>query len=269
MPTDRQITSLQNPALKRVLQLRKRADRAAVGLILIEGYRELDRALRHAVRPATLFYCPPLYLGQNEPALVDACREAGAECLECAPAPFRKIAYRDRPDGLLAVAPWAPRALDDLDLPANPLVLVLEGIEKPGNLGTMLRTADAAGVHAVIVCDGRTDLANPNTVRASIGALFTVPVAVADGARLRSWLATRGLRIVAATPHADALYSATDLTGPTAVILGAEQYGLTPPWLAAGTHPVRIPMLGDTDSLNVSAAATILLYEAIRQRTAQ
>jgi len=260
------IASLSNPRVKDVVRLRQRSHRDESGLMLIEGYREVKRALDNRHNPAQLFYCPDLFQGSNEPALVERCRAAGAEILESTAPVFRKLAYRDRPEGLLAVAPQVRRTLASLRLPRNPLLVVAESIEKPGNLGTILRSADAAGVHAVIVCDRCTDINNPNVVRASIGTLFSLPVAEASSADTLAWLAGHGVRIVAATPHAATLYTAADLTRSAAVVLGAEQYGLSEIWLKRADVTVRIPMLGQADSLNVAAAATILLFEAVRQR---
>ena len=158
--------------------------------------------------------------------------------------------------------------LSDLKLPQNALVIVTEAIEKPGNLGTILRSADAAAAAAVIVCDRTTDVHNPNVVRASTGTMFTVPIVEASSEEALAFLKSRGFRILAATPHAEKLHSDVDLTGNVAIALGAEQYGLTAKWMDGADLRVRIPMLGTADSLNVSAAATILVYEAVRQRIA-
>lgn len=260
------IQSLQNPKVKRVVKLRKRAARDEEDVLLIEGYRELKRALDNAHSPTMLFYCPELFQGENEPGLIERCRAAGTECWPCAPGVFAKMAYRDRPEGLLALAPQIRGRLTDLKLPEAPLLLVAEHIEKPGNLGTMLRSADAAGVHAVIVCDRCTDINNPNVVRASIGTLFTVPVVEATSTEARDWLRAAGIQVVAATPHTDQSYTAIDFTKGTAILVGAEQFGLSDFWMEAADQQIRIPMLGQCDSLNVAAAATILLYEAVRQR---
>lgn len=260
------LTSLQNPRVKQVVKLRDRRDRDEAGLLLVEGYREVCRAVENGWPPRMLFYCPPLFQGVNENALAEQCRAAGAELFECSAPVFRKMAYRDRPEGLLAVAAQQRRALADIPAAPAPLLVVAEAIEKPGNLGTMLRTADAAGAHAVLVCDPRTDVFNPNVVRASIGALFTVPVVTAPSAEALAWLKARGVRIVAATPHADREYTETDLTTGTAFVMGTEQYGLSELWMQGADVQVRIPMLGRLDSLNVAAATTILLYEAVRQR---
>jgi TrmH family RNA methyltransferase len=176
------------------------------------------------------------------------------------------MAYRDRPDGLLGLSPQIGAGLSTLALPENPLLLVAESIEKPGNVGTMLRSADGAGVDAVIVCDRCTDINNPNVVRASVGTLFSRPVLEAGSADTRAWLKNKGIQIVATTPDANLLYTEADLTKPTAVVVGAEQYGLHEDWLKEADCKVAIPMRGQCDSLNVAVAATILLYEAVRQR---
>ncbi len=260
------ITSVHNPRIKRAILLRDRAYRDAEGLFLIEGFREVRRALDNNVRLMELYICPPLFLGENESDLITRASSAGAAILECGEHAFRKISYRDRPDGLLAVAPQMKKSLSDLRLPGAPLLLVCEHIEKPGNLGTMLRAAEAGGVHAVIVCDRCTDIHNPNVVRASVGALFCVPVAEASSEEALAWLKSRGIRTLATTPSAEKNHTEVDLCAPTAIVVGAEQYGLSKLWLSSADERVRIPMLGQCDSLNVAAAATILIYEAVRQR---
>ncbi len=252
-----------------MVRLRERSFRERQGRMLIEGYRELCRALDGGHRVLTVFFCPAMFQGGNEPALLQRCREQGAELLECSPPVFEKISYRDRPEGLLATAPPAGRELDTLPDSGNALVLIAENIEKPGNLGSMLRTADAAGATAVIVCDPCTDINNPNVVRSSIGLLFTLPVAVAEQAAVYRWLCRRGFRVLAATPHAAIAYDCIDMTGKTALLLGSEQYGLSDFWLQHVHQCARIPMAGCADSLNVAAAAAILLFEAVRQRRAR
>ena len=200
-------------------------------------------------------------------ALLARAEAAGTQLFELSRAAFAKVAYRERPDGLLALAPQWRRTLADLRLGPAPLLLVVEAIEKPGNLGTILRSADAAGCAAVIVCDPVTDIFNPNVVRASTGVLFSLPCVVAEGPPVLAWLRDRGIRTVATTPAAETLYSAADLRGPLAVVMGSEQYGLSDFWLKNADLPVRIPMAGQADSLNVAMAATITLFEAIRQRS--
>jgi TrmH family RNA methyltransferase len=179
------------------------------------------------------------------------------------------MSYRDRPDGLIAVAPRVQHALGAIPSRQPGLFVVAESIEKPGNLGTILRSADAAGVDAVIVCDRCTDINNPNVVRASIGALFALPVVEVSSAEAMAWLKNRGVKIVAASPHATDLYSDADLSGEVAFVVGTEQYGLSETWMTGADLTVRIPMRGQADSLNVAAATTILLFEAVRQRTAR
>lgn len=266
MSSIERITSLQNPRLKQLVRLRERRERDDAGVFLVEGYRELSRALEKARPIEEVFHAPDWYLGENEPALLEKAAEAGARLTELSKEAFAKVSYRDRPDGLLGLARQWPTNLDSLSLPATPFLLVVESIEKPGNLGTLLRGADAAGVHAVIVCDPVTDLFNPNVVRSSTGVLFSMPVAVAPTATVIPWLRERGIRTVATTPAARQLHSEADLRGPLAIVMGSEQYGLSEEWLQAADLPVRIPMAGQADSLNVAMAAIITLFEAVRQR---
>ncbi len=282
MPPEK-ITSLQNPRVKQLVKLRDRRDRDEAGLFLVEGYREVRRALEKNVRLAGLYFCPEWFLGENEPALIDQAGQAGAQLFELSKEAFAKCAYRDRPDGLLAVAPQWKLGLADLNVgralrptdagvgdkprPADPFLLVVESIEKPGNLGTILRSADAAGVDGVIVCDAVTDVFNPNVVRSSTGVLFSVPVVVADSATVHAWLREKGIRIVATTPDTPNVYTKVDLRGPLAIVMGSEQYGLSDFWLKESDLLVRIPMAGQADSLNVAMATIITLFEAVRQRS--
>ncbi len=261
------ITSLQNPRLKRLVRLRDRRARDEERAFLVEGYREVRRALEKKVKLDEVYFSSAWFLGENEPALLAEAESAGAKLYELSKDAFTKVAYRERPDGILAVAPQWTRTLADLLLSAKPLILVVEAIEKPGNLGTILRSADAAGCDAVIVCDPVTDLFNPNVVRASTGVLFSVPCVVEESATVHAWLRERGIRTVATTPAAKELYSDSDLRGPLAVIMGSEQYGLSDFWLKNADLPVRIPMAGQADSLNVAMAALITLFEAVRQRS--
>lgn len=260
------ITSLQNPRVKQLVKLRERRHRDQSGRFLIEGYRELSRALSREVPVREIYFCPEWFLGENERPLLENAEEKGAHLFELTKPAFLKCSYRDRPDGLIGVADQHRLSLEELKLSANPLLLVCEKIEKPGNLGTLLRGADAAGVDAVIVCDPITDIFNPNVVRASTGVLFSVPVVVTDRETLISFLRERGIRTVATTPDTDLLYTDADLQGPIALLMGSEQYGLTPEWLDAADAKVRIPMAGQADSLNVAMAGIITLFEAVRQR---
>ncbi len=262
-----EITSPSNPKLKHVVRLRNCREREESGEMIVEGYRECRRALDHGYKPMAIFHCPDFYLkNEHEPALVEECARLGAQVFTCSKICFEKIAYKERPDGLLMVGPHVSLKLADLKLPENALVIVTEAIEKPGNLGTILRSADAGGVAAVIVCDRATDIHNPNVVRASTGTMFSVPIVEATSDEALAFLKARGFSILAASPHADKLHFEVDLKGNVAIALGAEQYGLTAKWMDGADLRVRIPMLGLADSLNVSAAATILVHEAVRQR---
>ena len=262
------VNSLQNPRVKRAIRLRKRSVREEEKVVIIEGYRELRCAVDNQIWPHTLFYCPELFLGKNELGIIARCKEQGAMTIECTGRVFQKIAYRDRPEGLLALSRQVTIRLIDLELTDNPLLVVAVGIEKPGNLGSILRTADAVGADAVIVCDGRTDIHNPNTVRASIGTLFCLPVAEAESEEAIRWLREQGIRVVATTPDSNADYFDLDFTMPLAITVGTEQIGLSQEWMDRADQKARIPMLGQADSLNVANAAAVLLYEAMRQRRA-
>lgn len=265
------ITSLQNPRVKEILSLRERSYRDRSQQFLIEGYRELLRALEGGQPINTLYTCPELFLGSNEPALIKKAQSQGAKVITCSQKVFQKISYRDRPDGLLAIAPQKPKHLNDLIPLINeenpPMFVVAEAIEKPGNLGTILRSTDAVGADGLIVCDRCTDIFNPNVVRASVGTLFTVPVVEATGIETLAWLKKHGISILAATPAAKIRYTDVDLKGPLAIAVGTEQIGLSERWLKEADLQVSIPMCGTADSLNVAMATTLLLYEALRQRT--
>ena len=264
-----EITSLQNPRIKKAVGLRDRRDRDKSGLFLIEGYRELLRAAENGRKIQELYICPELFLGSNEEKLIRSFSK-DVEIFRCSSSVFHKISYRDRPDGLVAVAPQKHLTLIDLDNllrdKKSPFLVVAEAIEKPGNLGTILRSCDAVGVDALILCDRCTDIHNPNVVRASVGTLFTVPVVEAEGEETLKWLRARKIQVLAATPSADMEFTQANLKGPLAIAVGTEQYGLSDHWMKQADLQVRIPMLGVADSLNVATATTVLLYEALRQR---
>jgi TrmH family RNA methyltransferase len=262
------LTSLQNPKVKDLISLRDRRDREQKQLFIIEGYRELLRAVDAGWKIKELFICPELFLGSNEQALIERLLKTGALIYQCDEKVFRKISYRDRPDGLVAVAPQIHHTLQDLSgkLKQNPFLIVAEAIEKPGNLGTILRTSDAVSLDALILADRCTDIYNPNVVRASVGTLFTVPVIEASGKETLEWLKANGIAILAATPSATLEFTEVDMTKPLAIAVGTEQLGLSPLWMENADIQVKIPMHGVADSLNVAMATTLLLYEAIRQR---
>ncbi len=232
---------------------------------LVEGYEELDLALSAGVRPQALYYSPDLS-GHAQESMIERVAGTGAEIISLSQEVFRKVAYRESPDGWLAVVPAVQADLGGLAVGASPLIVICQGVEKPGNLGAILRTADAAGVAAVIATDPVTDWGNPNVIRASKGTVFSVPVASGDSREVLAWLTEREIPVVATTPGADLLLADADLTGAIAVAVGAEKHGLSAEWLARAAMEVRIPMFGRADSLNVATSAAIVCYEAVRQR---
>lgn len=260
------ITSLQNPRVKQLVHLRDKPQRDKSARFIIEGYRELFRATQAGQQIEALFICPELFLGSNERELIHTLKGTGTRIFETPEKVFRKISYRDRPDGLVSVAIQQRRTLADLPLTDNPFFVVAEAIEKPGNLGTILRSSDAVGADGVIVCDRCTDIYNPNVVRASVGTLFTVPVVEANSQETIAWLKNQGIAILAATPSAEKEFTAIDMRRPLAIAVGTEQLGLSEQWMSQADLQVRIPMCGIADSLNVAMATTLLLYEALRQR---
>jgi RNA methyltransferase, TrmH family len=253
------ITSLQNPQVKYIVKLRDdKRQRQRDGLMLVEGCDEINLALASGHQPQTLLSAPKLASRRIE--------NVHAETVTVNRAVFEKISYRENPDGWLGIFPIPKYSLDDLKLNDSPLLIIAESIEKPGNLGAILRTADGAGVNALLVCDPRVDLYNPNVVRASRGALFTVPSVEASNESALAFLRKRGIKIVAATPQAEVVYTRQDLRGPLAVAVGTEDKGLTDFWLKQSDVKVKIPMVGKVNSLNVSIATALIVYEAVRQR---
>jgi TrmH family RNA methyltransferase len=264
-----EITSLQNPKAKQALHLRERRERNKTQLFLIEGYRELLRAVEAGQSLELLFVSPPLFLGSHEDDLIRQIA-ASTPVYECSKEVFSKLSYRDRPDGLLAIGRQTPRgkvALKSL-LSNNEcdLLVVAEAIEKPGNLGTILRSCDAGGVNALVVTDPTTDIYNPNVVRASVGTLFTVPVFVVPSEELYPILKGAGILLIATEPQAQREFTQVDLTQKVALLVGTEQYGLSSFSREQADLSVNIPMFGKADSLNVATATTLMIYEAIRQR---
>ena len=263
------LASPSNPRIKAAVRLRDRRARDATGLTLVDGARELRRALAARVDVVEAFVCEPLLAGEDARAVLDALRRRDVTVTTTTELAFAKLAFGDRSEGLVAVVRAPSLALADLVVPAEPLIVVIEGVEKPGNVGAVLRSADGAGVDAVIAASPRTDLANPNVIRASAGTIFSVPMAAASTDDVRRWLLDRGIRIVAARVDGALEYSGADLTGAVAIVLGSEAEGLTGTWAGADIVTIRLPMLGIADSLNVSVSAAILAYEARRQRDGQ
>ncbi len=270
------VTSASNPKIKQLLQLQEKSKlRRERGLFVVEGRREIEHCLEGGFRIRTLFVCPEI---AGEAAILSASLRdpVRANAPEMATLPemvvelpeslYRKVAYRDSTEGVIAEVEYKSLGLEDLALGDNPLIVVLEAVEKPGNLGAVLRSADAAGADAVIVCDPLTDLYNPNLIRASVGAVFTVPTVVSASEELIPWLKERGIRILTAQLQDSSLYYDYDMKGGTALVMGTESTGLSERWRQAADAHIRIPMLGRLDSLNVSVSAAILLFEAVRQR---
>jgi TrmH family RNA methyltransferase len=259
-----QITSTANPLVKSLARLKDRRGRTESGRFLIEGQRELARAAAAGFAIEQVVIAPDLATDADQ-QLAAAVVASGAQRIELGAEAFARISMRRHPDGLLGVAPRPEHQLDDVTLGPAPLVLVIEAIEKPGNLGAMLRTADGTGVDAVIVADPTTDLWNPNVIRASQGAVFVVATATADTETTARWIDRHGLNLVAASPEAERPLWDADLAAPTAIIVGAEHAGLSAAFRSPATT-VSIPMAGSSDSLNSSVAAAVMLYEAVRQR---
>lgn len=261
------ITSTKNERVKQVVALRERRERVRTGLTRVEGYEEVSLALASGALPRTLYFCPELIRDHAQLLLLDQVRDTGAEVIEVSLPVFAKMAYREGPDGWLATFPSPERQLIDVRLGDPPFVVVAEAIEKPGNLGAMLRTADAAGVDALVSSDPLTDWGNPNVVRASKGALFTMQVAQATNDDTVRWLRDHRMQIVVATPSATARYTEVDLRVPVAIVVGTEKHGVSAHWFNAADIAVQIPMVGKVNSLNVATATALLIYEVVRQRS--
>lgn len=256
------ITSTQNAKVKQASALEKARERKKTGRFLVEGLRELGYALQSGYVIERVFF---------EETQVDADQliQLGVEeraLLPVTPEVFAKLAYREKTAGVVAVCHSRPHTLDDLSLPKNPLVLVVEGVEKPGNLGALLRTADAANLDAVIVCDPLADFYNPNVIRSSVGTVFTRQLAAASSEVAIDWLKRKGVGIFATHLQAAQPYTETDFSGPSAIVVGTEATGLSDLWAEQSTANIIIPMRGAIDSMNVSAAAAVVIFEAVRQR---
>jgi len=261
------IPSLKNPRVAAAVRLRDARGRQKSGLFLIDGLREIDRARRAGIDLVELFHCPARCPAGQTAAVEELLAQIDVPPLELSPAVFDRLAFGDRAEAVVATARTPRRRLGEFRLPENPLVAVIEAVEKPGNVGAVLRSADGAGVDLVVVADGRTDLFNPNAIRASLGAIFTVPVCEATAAETLDWLRQNRLAICAARVDGSMAYTDVDFRRGAAIVLGSEAAGLSNAWRADDVRAIRLPMLGAADSLNVSATAAVLFYEALRQRT--
>lgn len=253
------LTSVQNPRIKNLVALQQKSSlRRETGLFVVEGARETRHCIDAGYRIDSIFLCPSL--------LGDFSVPAGVKHFEVSPEVYEKVAYRGSTEGIIAVVESRKTNLEDIALSANPLIVVLESVEKPGNLGAVLRSADAAGADAVIICDPLTDLYNPNLIRASIGSIFTKQVVCCSSEQAISWLKKNNIKIYTAQLQDSNWYYDTDMKSGTAIVMGTEATGLTGIWRQAADAHIKIPMLGALDSLNVSVSAAILLFEAVRQR---
>ncbi len=260
------ITSRQNPRIKAAAALRHRRRREAESQTLIDGHREIAYAVRSGLEILEVFYCRGERGADPLDSLLETLSNTACELHETTPQVLEKIRFGDRTDGVVAVARVPRLQLGDLKLPPRPLILILESLEKPGNLGAIARSADATGIAAIVLADGTTDAFNPNAIRASQGTLFSVPIAEAGTADTLAWLIEQRLSIYAATPTAERHHWDADFAGASAIVLGGEAHGLTSRWLEPPSTRVSIPMLGVADSLNVAASAAVIMYEALRQR---
>lgn len=259
------ISSLQNPKIKNIIKLQTKAkERRQQQLVVVEGARELYIAMSNGYQPQAVYVCQEFFAKSDYPQLLDSIKPSLLTALT--PEVFQKIAYREASDGILALLRPKSHELDDLQLSDNPFIIVLEAVEKPGNLGAILRTADAAKADAVIICDPHTDIYNPNVVRSSIGCLFSVPLAVASSQQALDWMKQRGIKTYAAELQASNWYHLNDYTKPSAIVMGTEADGLSQFWLDHADARIKIPMRGLIDSLNVSVSTAVLAFEAMRQR---
>jgi len=260
------IASPSNARIKAAVRLRDRRERETSGLTIVDGARETRRAIEASVEIVEAFLHEPYLAGEDARIVLDRLIAIGVPRHSTTEAAFTKVAFGSRADGIVLVVRAPSTDLDRLRLGPSPLVVVIEGVEKPGNLGAILRTADAVGADAVIAASPRTDLWNPNVIRASAGTAFSVPLAAGNSPAVLAWLRAHGLSVIAARPDGATTYTEVDLTQPLAIVLGNEAEGVTASWRDPGVVTVRLPMAGIADSLNVSVTAAVLLYEARRQR---
>lgn len=262
------ISSQHNLKIKNILRLYKKRERNKSGLFIIEGYREITRALENKLSIDSLFLCPDFF-SKYKSDFSTFTKQPSIKTHHLTTQLFSKISYREHPDGYLAIFHQPDTLLPDNLLPKTtnpPIFLVLESPEKPGNLGAILRTADATQVNAIIICDPKLDIFNPNVIRSACGTFFSRPIFVTSSTQILKLLKKHHIQIIATTPHTKKFYYQTNLQLPSAIIMGTEHEGLSPTWLKHAHQKIKIPMLGQADSLNLSVSSAIILYEAIRQR---
>ncbi len=256
------ITSTQNPKIKNLLALEKPRERRKQGLFIVEGRKEIALALAAGYKIGNLFFCEELITKDD----LEALHPADKLLVPVSRDVFEKVAIRENSGGVFAVAEQKTHRLDAIRLSDNPLVLVLESVEKPGNLGAILRTADAAALDAVIICDPKTDFYNPNVIRSSVGCIFTNQVASATSEETLQWLRDNHITPYSTYLKASRQYHTVDFTAPSAIVMGTEATGLSDTWITKDQNPIIIPMAGQIDSMNVSTAAAVIIFEARRQR---
>lgn len=261
------ITSLANPVVKELVRLRRRRSHEPGADILIDGKREIERAVAAGVRPRRVFYCAELFDEAGVRWVRSLATQPGAALVQVTKSVFAKITYGDRADGVVIAAARPTLHLDEITLPRNPLIAAVAGIGKPGNLGAIVRSADGAGIDAMLVIDSPIDLYGPNVIRSSISAVFSMQIAETSANEALDWMRGRGIQIVAADPLAEQTHTEVNLAGPTAILLGSEAHGLSDILKRSATTTARVPMAGSGDSLNVSVTAALFFYEAVRQRT--
>jgi RNA methyltransferase, TrmH family len=259
------ISSLQNPKIRNILKLQKHSERKLQNLCTIEGIRELKTAIEAGYTVKQFFFCQTI-AGKEILSFINRMNFNEEQVYEISKPVFERIAYRESTEGIYALVEQKSSKLENINLSKVPLVLIVESVEKPGNLGAMFRTADAARLDAIVICDPQTDIYNPNVIRSSIGSVFVNQVAVCNSSEAIKWLKKNNIKSFAATPGGKAFYNDANFTVPCAIVMGAESTGLSNTWLEACDEQIRIPMLGKMDSLNVSNATAILVFEAIRQR---
>lgn len=261
------IDSLQNPRIKRAKGLTQKRQREREGLFLLEGERELERGLEAGIEGTQIMLCPELFKhGKVSGAFHDKLIEGATPVIYLTKQVFEHSSYRENPDGFLAICKTFKLSLEDIKLSDNPLLLVLESVEKPGNLGTILRTADAVGVDALILNDPVTDIFNPNVIRASAGVVFKIPTVVATPSETLAYLKDKQILSFSTTPDTELLHFDATFSSPSAILMGSEKDGLSDFWIQNSDHKIRLPMAGQADSLNVGAATSAVLYEVVRQR---
>jgi TrmH family RNA methyltransferase len=258
------ITSLQNPKVKKTVLLQKHKERLSQNLFVAEGIKEIEKAIKMKYEIDTLFFCPEIVRISEVETLLNGYKVH--HIFEVTAQVYEKMAYRENSGGIIVWATPKPHRLEDLHLKQNPLLLVIEGVEKPGNIGALYRTADAAGIDAVIICDSQSDFYNPNTIRASLGCIFTVSTALTTGKEAVGFLKSQGIQILSTNLNAAIPYHTVDYTKPSAIVMGTEATGISQLWMDAADRNIIIPMKGEADSLNVSVSAAVVVFEAFRQR---